>query len=197
MLPRTWRRFFGLMRDSWPAPQWWRAAYCAWGALGERERERERERLIPKFIGNRKRDCAWGCAGVKKLKKINCWAQIIKTHICFAWWWFVLNNWFFFNFLTPAHPHAQSPFLFPIVFGINLIEFFDVSWRWPLREGRDGRWEGGNDKCELLARESTNLSPILARQWWRHFCLTTSISLLPSLSLYLSLSLSPIVPHAQ
>ena len=26
MLPRTWRRLFGLMRDSWPAPQWWRAA---------------------------------------------------------------------------------------------------------------------------------------------------------------------------
>ena len=30
-------------------------------------------------------------------------------------------------FLTPAHPHAQSLFLFPIVFGINLIEFFDAS----------------------------------------------------------------------
>ena len=28
----------------------------------ERERERKRERLIPKTIGNRKRDCAWGCA---------------------------------------------------------------------------------------------------------------------------------------
>ena len=26
MLPRTWRRLFGLMRDSWPAPQKWRAA---------------------------------------------------------------------------------------------------------------------------------------------------------------------------
>ena len=25
-LPRTWRRLFGLMRDSWPAPRWWRAA---------------------------------------------------------------------------------------------------------------------------------------------------------------------------
>ena len=33
--------------------------------------------------------------------------------------WIVLNNWFFFNFLTPAHPRAQSLFLFPIVFGIN------------------------------------------------------------------------------
>ena len=27
---------------------------------------------------------------------------------------------FSFNFLTPAHPHAQSLFLFPIVFGINV-----------------------------------------------------------------------------
>ena len=26
MLPRTWRRLFGLMRDSWPALRWWRAA---------------------------------------------------------------------------------------------------------------------------------------------------------------------------
>ena len=49
------------------------------------------------------------------------------------------------------------------------------------------RW---NDKCEFLARESANLSPILARQWWRHFRLTTSVSLLPSLSLSLSLSLT-------
>ena len=32
-------------------------------------------------------------------------------------------------------------------------------------EGRDGKREGGNDKCEFLARESANLSPILARQW--------------------------------
>ena len=76
-------------------------------------------KLIPKTIGNRKRDCAWGCAGVKKLKK----NQLLSTNHHQAkqiWaWWFVVNNWFFFNFLTPAHPHAQSLFLFPIVFGIN------------------------------------------------------------------------------
>ena len=41
--------------------------------------------------------------------------------------------------------------------------------------------------CEFLARESVNSSSILARQWWRHF----------RLSLSLSLSLSPKVPHAQ
>ena len=73
----------------------------------------------------------------------------------------------------------------------------------PLREGRDGKCEGRNEKCEFLARESVNSSPIvrilakgsvnsspmLARKWWRHFRL--------SLSLCISLSLSPNVPHAQ
>ena len=56
----------------------------------------------------------------------------------------------------------------------------------------------GKGKCELiancanfLARESVNSSPILARQWWRHFRLSLS------LSVSLSLSLSPKVPHAQ
>ena len=44
-------------------------------------------------------------------------------------------------------------------------------------------------KVRILARESVNSSPILARQWWRHFRLC--------LSLCLYLSLSPKVPHAQ
>ena len=75
----------------------------------------------------------------------------------------------------------------------------------PLREGRDGKCEGRNEKCEFLARESVssspifeflaresvNSSPILARQWWRHFRLSLY------LSLSLSLSLLPKVPHAQ
>ena len=58
---------------------------------------------------------------LKNWRKINCWAQIITRRSRYGFWWFVLNNWFFFNFLTPAHPHAQSLFLFPIVFGINLL----------------------------------------------------------------------------
>ena len=33
-------------------------------------------KLIPKTIGNRKRDCAWGCVGVKKLKK----NQLLSTN---------------------------------------------------------------------------------------------------------------------
>ena len=156
----------------------------------------------------------------------------------------------------PEPPHAQSLFLFPIVFGINLIHFFNgkknrtgldlimhLSWVFDpsrgschLKEGEQslrakrflamesvivnhcefqrhhgdlsakgetksakgetksanfwqGKVEAHRQLCEFLARESVNSSPILARQWWRHFSL--------SLCLYLSLPLSPKVPHAQ
>ena len=87
----------------------------------------------------------------------------------------------------------------------ELIANFSATW--PLREGRDGKCEGRNEKCEFLARESVswlceflaresvNSSPILARQWWRHFRLSLSLSL--SVCISLSLSLSPKVPHAQ
>ena len=51
-----------------------------------------------------------------------------------------------------------------------------VPW-WPLRQGRDGKCERRNEKCEFLARESVSSSPILARQWWRHFRLSLFLSL--------------------
>ena len=71
---------------------------------------------------------------------------------------------------------------------VNSLRISAPPW-WPLREGRDGKCEGRNEKCEFLARESVSSSPILARYWWRHFRLCLSVSL--------SLSLSPKVPHAQ
>ena len=63
----------------------------------------------------------------------------------------------------------------------------------------DRKCEGRNEKCDFLARESVNSqqlceflawesvnsSPILTRQWWRHF----------RLSLFLSLSLSVSLSH--
>ena len=192
---------------------------------------------------------------LKNWRKINCWAQIITRRSRYGFWWFVLNNWFFFNFLTPAHPHAQSLFLFPIVFGINLIQFFDGKNK--NRTGQDliiclgfsitrhaaraiwkrGNKEGenifGNGKCELianfsatmvtspwrerrevwrekrkwefLARESVSSSPIV-RIFGKGKCefianfSATMVTSLPSISLSLSLSLSPKlakVPHAQ
>ena len=90
--------------------------------------------LIPKTIGNRKRDCAWGCA-----RGINTtWENLqIEKHKSVRWpqrtpSWFVLFDLQIFSggVYPRAQPHAQSLFLFPIVFGINLIHFF----RW--EEGR-------------------------------------------------------------
>ena len=150
--------------------------------------------------------------------------------------WFRSVNWFVLcelqTFLGSVHhpepPHAKTFFLFPIVFGINLILFFDQRTTWdgefegiirsmvlhprsliapfekvgPKSANFFGNrkceltsnfsatmvtiWKGRNEKCEFLARESVNSSPILARQWGRHFRLSLSVSL--SLSLSLSLS---------
>ena len=64
-------------------------------------------------------------------------------------------------FIPRAQPHAQSLFVFPIVFGINLIHFFD--------EKKDGAaessivcfgpsipchpiWQKQNEECELFRR---------------------------------------------
>ena len=77
-------------------------------------------KLIPKTMEIAKETVGEDARVLKNWRKINCWAQIITRRSRYGFWWFVLNNWFFFNFLTPAHPHAQSLFLFPIVFGINL-----------------------------------------------------------------------------
>ena len=67
----------------------------------------------------------------------------------------------------------------------------------PLREGRDGKCEGRNEKCEFLERESVSSSPIV-RIFGKGKCKfianfsATMVTSLPSLflSLYLSLSLS-------
>ena len=79
---------------------------------------------MPKTIGNRKRDCAWECAGVKKLKK----NQLLSTnhHQVKQIWDLMIcaQQLIFLQFLTPAHPHAQSLFLFPIVFGINIYPVY-------------------------------------------------------------------------
>ena len=72
----------------------------------------------------------------------------------------------------------------------------------PLREGRDGKCEGRNEKCEFLARESVSSSPMVQIfgkgkcKFIANFS-ATMVTSLPSLSLCISLSLSPKVPHAQ
>ena len=82
---------------------------------------------------------------------------------------------------------------------VNSLRISAPPW-WPLREGRDGKCEGRNEKCEFLARESVSSSPIvrifgkgkckfianLVRQWWRHFRLSLSVSLSLSHRKYLT-----------
>ena len=85
---------------------------------------------------------------------------------------------------------------------VNSLRISAPQW-WPLREGRDGKCEGRNEKCEFLARESVSSSPIVRifGKWKCEFIANraTMVTSLPSLSLSLciSLSLSPKVPHAQ
>ena len=71
-----------------------------------------------------------------------------------------------------------------------------------ISEGRDGKCEGRNEKCEFLARESVNTSPFVWT-FGKGKCKlianfsATMVTSLPSVSVSLSLSLSPKVPHAQ
>ena len=86
-----------------------------------------------KTIGNRKRECGWGCAqGInstwenlqfEKHKSVR-WAERTSS-------WFVLFDLQIFS--GQAQHHAQSLFLFPIVFGIQFDSFF----RW--EEGQCSR----------------------------------------------------------
>ena len=85
------------------------------------------KKLIPKTIGNRKRDCAWGCAwGINttweicRSKSTNQERNERLPDLCFS-----ICRFSQVVFIPQAQPHAQSLFLFPIVFGINLIHFFD------------------------------------------------------------------------
>ena len=85
--------------------------------------------LIPKTIGNRKRDCVWGCARginttwenlqIEKHKSVR-WAEITPS-------WFVLFDLQIFSggVYPPSATSRTISFLLPIVFGINLIHFFD------------------------------------------------------------------------
>ena len=66
----------------------------------------------------------------------------------------------------------------------------------PLREGRDGKCEGRNEKCEFLAREVSVSSSPIVRIFGKGKCKfianfsATMVTSLPSLSVSLSLSLS-------
>ena len=80
-------------------------------------------KLIPKTIENRKRDCAWGCArGINttwenlqiEKHKSGGVRSSHRTDLCFS-----ISRFSQVVFIPRVQPHAQSLFLFPIVFGIN------------------------------------------------------------------------------
>ena len=77
-------------------------------------------KLIPKTIGNRKRDCAWGCAWVINTTWENLQIEKHKSgrRSFRSPNWFVLFDLQISQvvFIPQAQPHAQSRFLFPIVF---------------------------------------------------------------------------------
>ena len=87
------------------------------------------KKLILKAIGNRKGHCAWSCSRwqtqPEKICKSQCTNQCHSLRILY---WFVLCNFQIFSGCVChlEQLHAQSPFLFPIVFSINLIPFFDI-----------------------------------------------------------------------
>ena len=85
--------------------------------------------LILKTIGNRKGDCAWSFSRWQTQPEKICKSK--RTNQCHSLrtlYWFVLCNLLNFSGCVChlEQLHAQSPFLFPIVFSINLIPFFDI-----------------------------------------------------------------------
>ena len=90
---------------------------------------RPEEVLILKTIGNRKGDCAWSCSRWQtQPEKISKSQRTNQCHLLRTLNWFVLCNLLIFSGCVChlEQLHAQSPFLFPIVFSINLIPFFDI-----------------------------------------------------------------------
>ena len=77
---------------------------------------------------------------------------------------------------------------------VNSLRISAPPW-WPLREGRDGKCEGRNEKCEFLARENVSSSPIV-RIFGKGKCKfianfsATMVTSLPSLSISLSVCIS-------
>ena len=193
--------------------------------------EIEKKRLCVRWLGVI--NLTWENLQIAKHKSVR-WAERTSS-------WFVLCKIFSGKVYDPEPPRAQSLFLFPIVFGINLIlfsmgrtmgraEFDHLSWDFnhssrgsrhsresPSKEGnffwqrkvwthcefqhhngdhlrkelRQEVWREkrkvrifGKGKCELTAivrifgmGRCINSSPILVRQWWRHFRLSLCISL--------------------
>ena len=81
-------------------------------------------KLILKTIGNRKGDCAWSCSRWQTQPEKICKLQSTNQYnVRSEWHWFVRCDLQIFSGCVChlEQLHAQSPFLFPIVFSINNI----------------------------------------------------------------------------
>ena len=80
-------------------------------------------KLILKTIGNRKGDCAWSCSRWQTQPEKICKLQSTNQYnVRSEWHWFVRCDLQIFSGCVChlEQLHAQSPFLFPIVFSINV-----------------------------------------------------------------------------
>ena len=140
--------------------------------------------LIPKTIGNRKeivREVALGDKPYLR-KSTDRKAQISPLNWTNAFLICALRSVdFSAKVYHPEPPHAQSLFLFPIVFGINLVHFFDGKNNCKI--GLGGIWSfvlgfrslvarlvpferGGTKRAKkILATESVNSLRFSAPQW--------------------------------
>ena len=124
--------FFFFLRSKFQSSVYITELYCTW--LSSRLCKQGwtsviKRKLILKTIGNRKGDCAWSCSRWQTQPEKICKSQ--RTNQCPSLrtlYWFVLCNLQIFSGCVChlEQLHAQSPFLFPIVFSINLIPFFDI-----------------------------------------------------------------------
>ena len=81
-------------------------------------------KLILKTIGNRKGDCAWSCSRWQTQPEKICKLQSTNQYnVRSEWHWFVRCDLQIFSGCVChlEQLHAQSPFLFPIVFSINYV----------------------------------------------------------------------------
>ena len=93
------------------------------GTASTEEISKKGIKLILKSIGNRKGDCAWSCSrGQTQPEKICKLQSTNQYNVRSEWHWFVrCDLQIFSGCVCPLEQlHAQSPFLFPIVFSINI-----------------------------------------------------------------------------
>ena len=95
----------------------------------EKRQNRHNISINTRTIGNRKGACAWRCSRWQTQPDKNCKSQPTnQCHSLRILYWFVLCNLQIFSGCVChlEQRHAQSPFLFPIVFSTNLIPFFNI-----------------------------------------------------------------------